>query len=562
MTRFSYAISLGFAILGLAACGAAHKLPPAPAEAANSVAPHDNLSRIVDRYWEERAIPGRPLSPQLMADSLALERRYLAELLAVPRAALDDGAKLTYDMFRRQRELSIEIFTYPSELLPVNPFDGPPQQLVRAAAEARQHPLRSLEDYQDWLARIDAYREWNEQAIANMREGMRRGYTSPRVLMERLLPWLQALGEDTPANVFYAAWRTLPPSIADPERARISAQLNAAVKDKLLPAFRQLHDFIQREYLPRARLSLALSALPLGASWYASLVKRATGMQSPPNEIHGVGTAEVERLHARLLALSAASPAAPAAGGDLLSAYQDLKAQTLAAMPTLFADTPPADFEIRAAAPVGDATPPLEYQPAAPGGAGAILYVDTASASRRAEVAAFLGEAIPGRHYQSAIQRQRSDLPKFRRFGAEPAFVEGWALYAASLGDELGLYRDDAAKRDAVLGDLSCAVALVVDTGLQTNNWTRAQAVDYLRAQLTVDEAAAGLMTDRFVAFPGDSLACKIGERKIQALRARAQQLLGARFDSRDFHSELLKDGAMPLDLLQAKMQLWMEARR
>jgi uncharacterized protein (DUF885 family) len=559
MTRFSHVISLGFAILGLAACGGAHKPPPLPAEAANSVAPHDNLSRIVDRYWEERAIPGRPLSPQLLADSLALERRYLAELLAVPRSGLDDGAKLTYDMFRRQREMSIEMFTYPGELLPVNPFDGPPQQLVRAAAQARQHPLRSLQDYQNWLLRIDEYQQWTEQAIANMREGMRRGYTSPRVLMERLLPWLQALGEDTPANVLYAAWRTLPQSIAEPDRARMSADLNGAVKAKLLPAFRQLHDFIQREYLPRARVSLALSALPLGASWYATLVKRATGTQLTPNEIHGTGTADVERLHTRLLALTAPTAAPPAAGGDWSSAYQDLKAQTLAAMPTLFAGAPPADFDIRAAAQVGAAGSPLDYQPASPGGVAAVLYVDSAAG---VDVAAFLREAIPGRHYQSAVQRQRGDLPKFRRFGAEPAFVEGWALYGASLGEELGLYRDDAAKRQAVLADLACAAALVVDTGLQTNNWTRAQAVDYLRAQLAVDEAAAGLMTDRFVAFPGDALACKIGEQKIQALRARAQQSLGARFDVRDFHSEILKDGAMPLDLLQAKMQLWMEARR
>jgi uncharacterized protein (DUF885 family) len=152
-------------------------------------------------------------------------------------------------------------------------------------------------------------------------------------------------------------------------------------------------------------------------------------------------------------------------------------------------------------------------------------------------------------------------LPKFRRFGAEPAFVDGWALYAASLGEEMGLYRDDDAKRGALLAQLKCAVALVVDTGLHAKGWTRAQAIDYVRAQFTSDDGDAGLMTDRFVALPGKALACKIGELKFQGLRALAQQKLGTRFDIREFHAQILKDGAMPLDILEAKMKLWMEAR-
>jgi uncharacterized protein (DUF885 family) len=179
-----------------------------------------------------------------------------------------------------------------------------------------------------------------------------------------------------------------------------------------------------------------------------------------------------------------------------------------------------------------------------------------------AEIANFLQEAIPGRHYQAAVQQARIDLPKFRRFGGERAFVDGWALYAASLGEELGLYRDDEAKRGALLGQLKCAAALVVDTGLHAKGWARAQALEYLRAKLAVDDADAQRMTDRLVALPGEAMACKMGELKVRALRAHAQQLLGARFDIREFHSEILKDGAMPLDILEAKMQLWMEAGR
>src|SRR5260370_9834580 len=175
MTRFSHSIALGLAFLELAACGAAPA--PPPSQATNSAAPHDNLRRIVDRYWDEHVVPGNPLSPQFMADSLSLERRFLAEVLAIPRAHLDADAGLTYDIFKRQRELNIEDFPYPTELVPVNPFDGMPLQFAHAAADTGQHPLRSAKDYENWRLRIDDYVAESRQTIAKMREGMRRGYT-------------------------------------------------------------------------------------------------------------------------------------------------------------------------------------------------------------------------------------------------------------------------------------------------------------------------------------------------------------------------------------------------
>jgi uncharacterized protein (DUF885 family) len=553
MTRFSPMAALGLAFWGLAACGG--RPSPAPAQAANPAVPHEQLGRIADRYWDEQVLPGNSLSPQFLADSLGMERRFLADILAIPRAGLDADSRLTYDIFKRQRELDIEGFTYPSELLPVNPFDAMPLQFAREAADPGRRPFSSAKDCENWLLGIDDYVRWTRQAIVNMREGMRRGYTAPRILMERTLPLLQSLGDDNSANVFYIPLRTMPQTMTE--------TLTRATKEKLLPAYRELHDFIQHEYLPRARLSVGLSALPLGPSWYAALVRRAAGDQRRPNELHNIGTAEVERIQARVRSLAASAPSA--AKIDLVNAYQDLKAQTLAAMPTLFSNVPPTDLEIRAQGPLGDAARLLEYQPAAPGGrAPAILYVNSTPEGAQAatvEIASFLQEAIPGRHYQSSLQRARPDLPKFRRFGTEPAFVDGWALYAASLGEELGLYRDDAAKRGALFAQLNCAVALVVDTGLHAKGWTRPQAIDYLRAQLAVDDGDAALLTDRLVALPGQAVACTMGERKIQALRDLAQQKLGTRFDIREFHAEILKDGAMPLDILEAKMKLWMEAR-
>lgn len=563
-------MALGLVFLGLAACGPAPT--PVPPESAAPAVPHEQLNRMVDRYWDERATGAEPISPQRMADSLAIERRYLAEVLAVPRAGLNADSRLTYDIFKRQRELEIEGFTYPTELLPVNPFDGPWLQLARSAAQALQHPLRGAQDGENWLRQLDDVVTWSRQAIANMRAGMRRGYTSPRSLVQRTLPLLEQLGEDGPANVFYLPMRTLPQTLPASERTRLTQSLAGAVKDKLLPAYRGLHDFMQSEYLPRARTSLALSVLPLGPSWYAFLVKRATDSALPPTEIHALGLAEVDRLQARLSSLplgaapagAAPTGAAPKDAAELLAGYRLLETQILAAMPGLFAAAPPTDFEVRAADPFILATTPLVYRPAAPGAGPAILYVNAApNGVWRAAVdsTSFMQEAIPGRHYQSSLQQARADLPKFRRFGTDRAFVDGWALYAASLGEELGVAREDDARRSVLLSQLKCAAALVVDTGLHAMGWTREQAVDYLRAQLATDAADANLMIDRFVALPGDALACKMGELKIRALRNRAQTVLGTRFDTLEFHSQILKDGAMPLDILEAKIKLWMEAR-
>src|ERR1700721_563516 len=356
MDRFSHAVSFGLALLGLAACGGG--AAPDPSRTGAPVTPHEDCTRIVQRYWDERGPAGNPLAPQFLADSLAVERRFLADVIAVPVSGLDAGARLTYDIFKRQRQLAIEGFTYPAELTPVNPFEGMPWQFALAAAGLGQRPLAGAKDYEEWLAQIDGYVGWTHQAIANMREGMRRGYTSPRVLMQRTLPLLQSLGTDTSANIFYQTLQSMPESIKEPERTRLTSSLNGAIRDKLLPAYRELHEFIQNEYLPRARTSIALTALPLGPSWYAYRIKRATDTQLTPGEIHNMGVAEVERIRTRLLSLPASADAgagartaesaagaagakgganagadigtgAPAGTGEPLKAYQDLKAQAV-----------------------------------------------------------------------------------------------------------------------------------------------------------------------------------------------------------------------------------------
>jgi uncharacterized protein (DUF885 family) len=544
-------------IAALTGCGGSPA--PSPAAQGRAAAGAEQVNRIVERYWDDRQPADDVISPQLLADSLSIERRYLAEILAVGRDALDAKTQLSYDIFKRQREIAIDGFTFPSELMPIDPIDGMPHRLAAFAAELAARPSTKAADYENWLKRIDAYVRWSEQATVNMREGVRRGYTAPRALVERILPLLERLAADDSANVFYGPLRSLPDGIQASDRAKLTRDMTSAVAQRLLPANRALHDFLQREYLPRTRVGLALSSLPLGSQWYAYRVRRATSSMLTPEEINRIGIAEVERLGP-----PPASEAATAPANGLLNAYRDLQTQVQAGLPTAFGGNPTAEFDIRPTDWMPGPAMALYYQRRGPTGSPpAVLYVNSGKGARlSASIAGFLQRALPGEHFQSAIQQERTDLPRFRRFGIEPAFTQGWSLYAVSLGESLGLYTDESAKLDAISARMRCAVALVVDTSLQAKGWTRAQALDYLHAHLAIDDSDAQMLIDSYAARPGDCLACMMGDLKIQALRVRAQQALGGRFDLREFHTEILKDGAMPLDILETKMKAWMDASK
>jgi len=583
MSRFSHFVALAMAILSMTACGAPPAPPAPPAAAVPAAQPQEQLKVLLERYWDAHVAYDDAISPQILADSFDVEKRYLAELLAIPREALDTEGRLNYDIFRRQRETAIEGYTYPSELLPVNPFAGMPLTFAIAAAQTAEPPLSTVQ-YDRWLRAVDDYVRWTRQAIANMQDGVLRGYTSPRALVERMLPILDGLAADIPSNVFYTPLRSMPQNIAAADRERLSDSLRDAVSQKLLPATRALHDYLKHDYLPKARRGLSIADLPLGSSWYEYRVRRAAGAAAVPTDVHRIGLAEVERLRPKLQALreagapaaaptgstamSAAAAAAAAAVAapafsELLAGYKDLGDKVAANLPALFVPETLMPYEIRTVDFVPMPDTPLYYRAA---GAGAnqtaVLFVNSAQITDKPAVAVFLQQAVPGHHLQSAIQQQRVDLPRFRRFGADPAFVAGWGLYAATLGEELGMYPNDADKYRALNLQLRCAVSMVIDTGLHSQGWTRAQALEYLHAQMSVADSDAESLIDEYAAMPGDALSCGIGASKLQALRSRAQQSLGLRFDIREFHAQILKDGAMPLDILEAKLSAWIEASR
>lgn len=586
---------IGASWLAIAGCGG----PPAPPpQRPVPIAQPERLNRIVERYWNAylaqnplRATAvgehrfddrlGNPAAIGHLAASLALERSALAELLALPLPAPDTPERVTYEVFKFDRELAIEGYTYPEELFPVNPFEGVAQEFARLGAGQGGQPFATEKDYDRWFARSREFAAWAKQAADDMRDGLRRGYVAPRALVEELLPQLAGFAADTPANPFYAPLKNQPDALAAGLRARMTERFKANVRETILPAYRGLHDFIQNDYLPLARDVGGLQRLPLGDAWYAHLVRRETTTRMTPAQIHRLGLTEVARLHGRVQALIAAvgflgdagayldvlrrDPRyVRGAGDDALQPYRDLQTKVIAAAGTVLADLPDA-LEIGALD--GDpepSAPPLRYRPAAPDGRhGAMLLVDTANPLTGVSFLMeplFLNASVPGRHAQWTVQQGDASLPRFRRFGRQAAFVEGWSLYAESLGEEMGLYTEPETRFAALLDELQQASMLVVDTGLHGQSWTRRQAIDYLRAQWPLEESRAAAAVDRALALPARALAAEVGALRLHALRTHAQETLGARFDLRAFHGAVLQGGSVPLDLLEPRIDRWIAA--
>ena len=423
-----------------------------------------------------------------------------------------------------------------------------------------------------------------DQGIANMREGIAAGITQPRVLMQKVLPQLDAqIVAEVEQSTYWGPIRNLPADFSAADRERLTGEYRALIADELVPAYRRLREFVANEYIPVARTSFGLGALPDGAAWYAFQVRQSTTTTLSPDEIHQIGLDEVARIHGEMRKVQqqlgiagslqdffAAMQADPrnyfTSEEELLKAYRDFRATVDPRLPALFDIQPKADFEIRAveAFRAASAAGGSYNAPSEDGSRPGIFYVNTfdlKSRPRWALESLYLHEATPGHHFQIALQRELTGLPRFRRFNGETAFAEGWGLYAESLGPELGVYSDPVMRFGALGAELWRAIRLVTDTGIHAKGWTREQVLDYMRANSAAGDTQAVSEAERFAAIPGQALAYKIGELKIRELRTRAEARLGTRFDLRAFHRQVLEDGSLPLDVLEAKIERWISAQ-
>ena len=570
-----------------------------PAASAADASPDaQRLAAVVDS-WYERWLELNPLdasaqgdhrydarfgdylSPTWLADSLANEQDSLEELRAVDPAGLSDSDRITFDAFKYGREIAIEGYRYPAELLPVDQLFGRPAQFAVIGAGGDVHPFVTVQDYDNFLARMDGFVAWVEQAINNMRSGAVKGVVQPRVVIERAIPQLSALAvEDPKESVLWRPILNLPPGLSVPDRQRIVTAWERKLGEAVLPAIRRLRDYLENDYLAHTRPSVGLSALPNGAAWYAYCVRLHTTTSLTPQQVHELGLSEVARIRAAMERLKTqvghtgdlrslfeklrGDPRFVASDVEaLLAGYRDLKSRVASAMPRQFAIAPKADFEIRPVEAFREqSAASASYRPGSPDGKRpGVFYVNTWDLPSRPTYlmqAIYLHEAVPGHHFQVSLAQEMDELPRFRRHAEFTAYDEGWGLYAESLGRELGLYDDPYSELGALMMEVWRAVRLVVDTGLHSQGWTREQAIDYMRANTSIGRADIVAEVERYIAQPGQALAYKVGEIRIRALRRESERTLGARFDVRDFHTQVLAGGSLPLSVLEEQIRRWL----
>lgn len=539
---------------------------------------------IGDHRYDDRLT--NTISPEHIAQVLEIERRYLAEARKLEREQLSDADRLSLEIFVHDLKASIEGAQFPGHLLPINQFYSMPSLMGVLGSGSSAQPFATAADYDRFLRRVDDYVVWSDQAIANMREGAQRGFTYPRLLMEKVLPQLAELGtSDLDKSVFYEPIKNMPDTIEAAERARLQAAYRTAITQKIAPAYRRLHDYIRDDYLRSARTTDGWSALPDGARWYAFLARLFTTTDLSPDEIHELGLREVARIRAEMESVESQV----GFKGDLaaffeflktderfyysdaeslIRGYRELKKNIDARLPKLFSDFPRADYEVR---PVeafrAQSAAGASYQsPSADGSRPGIFYINTYNLKAQPKFGMetlSLHEAAPGHHFQIAITQELEDLPRFRRFGnGYVAYQEGWALYAESLGKDLGLFTDPYQYYGRLSDEMLRAMRLVVDTGLHTRGWTRERAIRYMLDNSSLAQSDAEAEVERYMAIPGQALGYKIGQLRITEIRTKAQKALGSRFDIREFHSQVLRDGPLPLEVLEAKIDRWVAQQK
>lgn len=570
----------------------------APAVHAQSQPLHDLVEAYFEEYLQLNPIEAtfigdaryndklpNSIAPEQVAAVLAVEQRYLDAAMRVDIDALSPADRLTWDVFVEQRRTALAGAQFPEHLLPIDQMFSLPLLIPVLASGTSAQPFANVQDYDNFLKRLRAYVKWSDQAITNMREGAKRGIVQPHVVMERVLAQLDGMiVEDPKASLFYESVRHMPAEIAANDAGRIAAEYEKGIRDDVLPAYRRLKDFIRDEYLGKTRTSVAWTALPQGDAWYAYRVELQTTSKLAPAQIHEMGLTEVARIRDEmqrvcrqvkfkgdLNAFFASLQNNPKfyfeRPDDLLQAYRELKRKIDARLPRLFRDFPKADYEVRAVEKfrAASAAGAFYQPPSADGSRPGIFYVNTFNLKAQPKYGMetlSLHEAAPGHHFQISIQQELDGLPRFRRFGSYDAFMEGWGLYAESLGKELGLFRDQYHYFGRLNDEMLRAMRLVVDTGLHTQGWTRERAIEYMQANSSMATSDAEAEVERYIANPGQALAYKIGQFKIAELRARAQKALGKRFDIKEFHSQVLRDGALPLDVLDRKIERWIEAQQ
>jgi uncharacterized protein (DUF885 family) len=507
---------------------------------------------------------------------LADTRRFLRKFEAISTAAFSEQERLNRDLMVADLRDTLEAARFNGWQMPVNQMGG-------IHLNAAQFPsllvFTTPKDYDDYVTRLRKFPKTMDDTIANMRKGMNATLMPPKFLLEKVGEQAADIADDKAEDSPFALPLTkMPASFSDAEKERIRTAVLGEINRSVLPSYRKFTGFVKNEYVPKGRTEVGVWALPDGKARYAFRVKQMTTTNRTPEEIHEIGLREVARIEGEMLqiakklgfddlasfnkSLETNEAVKIKSGEHILGLYRQYIDQMYGELPKLFGRLPKAKVEVVPVEPFREKSAAgASYDTGAPDGSRpGRVYVNTYEATSRktlsVESTAY-HEGVPGHHMQLSIQQELPELPKFRQQGGYTAFIEGWALYSERLGKEVGFYQDPYSDYGRLNDEMLRAIRLVVDTGLHNKRWTREQVVQFFRDHSAIDEVEIQAETDRYIVWPGQALAYKIGQLKILELRERAQRELGAKFDIRQFHDEVLSAGALPMDALEDRIERW-----
>ena len=523
------------------------------------------------------------LSKAFSDKEIALNEKYKAGLAQFPDEILSEDQRLSKQLMLWEIDIALGDKKHLKHLMPLDQMWSFHLSFGQLASGQGAQPFVTPQDYRNWLVRVEGYLAWMQSAEDNMREGIEKGWVLPKALIQKVIPQLAQMVTDTPEeHLFYTPIKNIPATFDEADKENFTAAYTALIQDKVIPAYRHLHDFMAGEYLAAGRDSSGYDALAGGADYYQHAIKRYTTTNMSPEEIHQLGLSEVARIRTAMEAVKEEV----GFEGDLMAFFDHVRTadelmpfdapqqvidnfnaihqRVIPKVNELFSLQPKTPFEVRRTEAFREASASAEYNAGSLDGTRpGIFYVpirDVASYNVHQDEDLFLHEAIPGHHFQISLQQENTALPSFRKNLWYSAYGEGWALYTESLGKELGLYKDPYQYFGMLAAEMHRAIRLVVDTGIHAKGWTREQAIQYSLENESESEVKITSEIERYMANPGQALSYKIGQLKIRELRSKAEAALGENFDIREFHRVVLESGCIPLALLEEKVNRWINS--
>ncbi|MCL1065392.1 DUF885 domain-containing protein [Shewanella olleyana] len=526
---------------------------------------------------------GGSLTEEYLKQRHELNSRYLKQAKSLDVESLPENLKLSFDMFIYDRHMDLVAESYPEHFIPMNQFYSTVISMIQLGSGESAQPFKTVEDYQNWLGRLKGFIQWTALAQARMDEGIQSKVVLPKILVERIIPQLDAqLVTSANESLFYAPINSFPENFSAEERAALTSDYTELINADLLPALTQLRNYFKETYLPYARASDGWWGLPNGKEWYQSLANSHTTTTMPVDEIHQIGLSEVKRIltemdsvreqvkfEGDLTAFFASLGSEPqyffTERQGLIDGYMSLKDDINKELPKYFNIMPKADYVVKPVESFREKSAAgASYQsPAVDGSRPGVFYINTFNLKAQPKwgmTTLSLHEAAPGHHFQIAIKQELTGIPEFQRFQGYTAFEEGWALYAEYLGIEMGLFKDPYQYFGKLSDEMLRAMRLVVDTGLHAKGWSREQAIQYMKDNSPMAESDIVAEVERYMAIPGQALSYKIGQLTILKLRADAEAKLGEKFDLKAFHDQILTTGSLPMAVMEKKIARWIES--